>query len=159
MSETPDPELLKIGDFAKFAETNLRTLRYYEELGLLNPAARSPGGFRFYRRTDANRLAMIRDLQSLGLQLERIRELMATREASDDRGHFFARVRTALREQDRLLAQRRESIETQRARIAVALGKVSDCEACEHMPGVANNFCEPCRLTGAPLPGTDSALY
>ena len=34
-------ELLKIGDFARVAGTNLRTLRYYEELGLLTPAARS----------------------------------------------------------------------------------------------------------------------
>ena len=78
-------ELLKIGEFAKFAQTNLRTLRYYEELGLLTPASRSQGGFRYYRRTDVNRLAMIRDLQSLGLQLERIRELMATRESIDDK--------------------------------------------------------------------------
>ena len=159
MTKTPDPELLKIGDFAKFAETNLRTLRYYEELGLLHPAARSPGGFRFYRRTDINRLGMIRDLQSLGLQLERIRELMSTREACDNRGQFFARVQVALREQDRLLAERQESIEEQRSRIAVALSKVSECEACDHMPGVANNFCEPCRLSGDPLPGTVSALY
>ena len=159
MTEPPEPQLLKIGDFAKFAETNLRTLRYYEELGLLNPAKRSPGGFRFYRRTDANRLAMIRDLQSLGLQLERIRELMATRESSEDRRQFFARVRAALKEQDRLLAERMESIEAQRARIAVALTKVVDCETCDHMPGIANNFCEPCRLTGDALPGTVSALY
>ena len=159
MTDKHEPELLKIGDFAKFADTNLRTLRYYEELGLLHPAARSPGGFRFYRRTDSNRLAMIRDLQSLGLQLERIRELMATRDALDDRGQFFTRVRAALREQDRLLAERMESIEDQRARIKTALSKVTDCETCDHMPGVANNFCEPCRLTGDPLPGTVSALY
>jgi DNA-binding transcriptional MerR regulator len=159
MNKTNDPELLKIGDFAKFAETNLRTLRYYEELGLLHPAARSPGGFRFYRRTDSNRLAMIRDLQSLGLQLDRIRELMATREAVEDRKSFFSRVRAALREQDRLLAERMESIELQRSHIRVAMTKVSACETCEHMPGVANNFCEPCNLTGAPLPGTVSALY
>lgn len=158
-SVTQDPELLKIGDFAKFAETNLRTLRYYEELGLLHPTARSPGGFRFYRRTDSNRLSMIRDLQSLGLQLERIRELMSTREASENRGQFFARVRAALQEQDRLLTERMQSLEAQRARIAEALTKVHACEACEHMPGPTNNFCEPCRLTGEPLPGTVSALY
>jgi len=156
---TQDAALLKIGEFAKFAETNLRTLRYYEELGLLHPAARSPGGFRFYRRTDANRLAMIRDLQSLGLQLERIRELMATREASDDRGRFFDRVRAALKEQDRLLEERAEALAAQRSRIAEALTKVHACEACEHTPNVLNNFCEPCRLTGDPLPGTVSALY
>ena len=154
-----DVELLKIGEFAKFAQTNLRTLRYYEELGLLTPASRSQGGFRYYRRTDVNRLSMIRDLQSLGLQLERIRELMATREALGDKRHFFERVRGALREQDRLLEERIESLSGQRERIAVALTKVGSCEACEHHPAADNNFCEPCRLTGDPLPDTVSALY
>jgi hypothetical protein len=42
-------KLLKIGAFAELAGTNLRTLCYYEEVGLLQPAARSSGGFRYYR--------------------------------------------------------------------------------------------------------------
>ena len=42
-----DPELLLIGEFAKLAGTNLRTLRYYEERGLFKPARRSRGGFRY----------------------------------------------------------------------------------------------------------------
>ena len=74
------PDLLKIGDFAKLANTNLRTLRYYEELGLIQPATRSQGGFRYYRHTDIHRVQMIRDLQELGLHLDRIRELMAVLE-------------------------------------------------------------------------------
>src|SRR4051812_49004365 len=82
--------LLKIGDFARLADTNLRTLRYYEELGLLAPASRSQGGFRYYRRTDVNRVHMIRDLQELGLQLDRIRELMAARENGEEREPFLS---------------------------------------------------------------------
>ena len=62
----PD-ELLKIGAFAELAGTNLRTLRYYEEIGLLEPALRSRGRFRYYRPTDLNRVRMIRNLQDLGL--------------------------------------------------------------------------------------------
>src|SRR5688572_29001550 len=98
--------LLKIGDFARLAGTNLRTLRYYEEIGLLVPAARSQGGFRYYRGTDLNRLNMVRDLQELGLHLDRIRELMSTREELGSRAGFLKRVRAALAEQDRLLAQK-----------------------------------------------------
>ena len=49
-----EPKLHKIGVFAKMAGTNLRTLRYYEEVGLLQPAARSNGGFRYYRDSDLN---------------------------------------------------------------------------------------------------------
>ena len=60
-------QLLKIGDFAKLAGTNLRTLRYYEEIGLLQPASRSTGGFRYYRSEDLDRLRMVTSLKGLGL--------------------------------------------------------------------------------------------
>jgi len=152
-------ELLKIGDFARLAGTNLRTLRYYEELGLLQAAKRSQGGFRYYRRTDVNRLGMIRDLQDLGLPLERIRELLATRREEGDRTAFFGRVRAALEEQDRLLVERMATLERQRERIGEALEKVQQIASCGVTPGAHNNYCEPCRLTGEPLPGTISALY
>ena len=155
----PTVELLKIGDFAKLAGTNLRTLRYYEELGLLAPAKRSDGGFRYYRRTDVNRLAMIHDLQELGLHLDRIRELMATHNSGEDRKQFFGRVRQALEEQDRLLAARMVELQRQRERIAVATEKVHECETCKHIPNADNNFCDPCAITGQILPPKLSALF
>ena len=151
--------LLKIGDFARLAGTNLRTLRYYEEIGLLEPAARSQGGFRYYRSTDLNRLNMIRDLQELGLHLDRIRELMDTRKASESRERFLVRVREALQEQDRLLLEKMATLDEQRQRIRLALAKVDECERCRHMPSHQNNHCEPCALTGKPLPSTVSALF
>ena len=152
-------ELLKIGDFARLAGTNLRTLRYYEEIGLLEPAARSQGGFRYYRRTDLNRLNMIRDLQELGLHLDRIRELMDTRSETESRERFLTRVRAALVEQDRLLLDKIATLDQQRQRIKQALKKVGECERCRHMPTQQNNHCEPCALTGQPLPSTVSALF
>lgn len=156
---TSQDGLLKIGDFARLAGTNLRTLRYYEEIGLLAPAARSQGGFRYYRDTDLNRLNMVRDLQELGLHLDRIRELMSTRAELGSRAGFLARVRAALAEQDRLLQEKTRALETQRTRIAQALAKIGECENCRHMPGDANNHCEPCMLTGEALPATVSALF
>lgn len=152
-------ELLKIGDFAKLAGTNLRTLRYYEEMGLLIPASRSQGGFRYYRRSDLNRLGMIHDLQALGLALERIRDLMATREAGGARKEFLAKVRLALTEQDQLLIKRIEELQAQRGNLSAALAKLSACEVCRHGPSSENNFCEPCQMTGEHLPPTLSALF
>ena len=146
-------DLLKIGDFAKLADTNLRTLRYYEELGLLQPATRSRGGFRYYRRTDLNRLNMIRDLQELGLHLDRIRELMATRDSAGNRSEFIGRVREALGEQDRLLAQRIETLTVQRERIRSALGKIHECEHCRHMPSRAEQLLRAVRDHGTAAAG------
>jgi DNA-binding transcriptional MerR regulator len=152
-------DLLKIGDFARVAATNLRTLRYYEEMGLIVPASRSQGGFRYYRATDVHRVQMIRDLQELGLHLERIRDLIAARHADEPRDRFLERVKLALQEQDRLLAERMRALEEQRRKVSLALGKLGECLHCTHFPGAENNYCEPCAMTGQALPETLSALY
>lgn len=158
-SMKPEPNLLKIGDFAREAGTNLRTLRYYEEIGLFQPAARSKGGFRFYRATDVNRLKMVHTLQNLGLSLERIREVMDTREPAESHASMIGRVRTALETQQDLLDTRIAALREQKARLQTAQVKLTDCENCGFHPSAENNFCEPCALDGKPLPQDLSALF
>ncbi len=153
------PDCLRIGDFARLGDTNLRTLRYYEQLGLMSPAARSVGGFRYYRRVDLNRLRMIRDLQTLGLELGKIRELMDTRVEGADRGQITDRVEAALAERKLLIDDQITHLQEEKRRVAEALTKLAECRRCEHAPGVDNNFCEPCQKTGRELPGDLSALY
>lgn len=156
-------ELLKIGDFAKLAGTNLRTLRYYEEIGLLRPATRSTGGFRYYRREDMDRLRMVTSLQGLGLELARIRELMDTRTgergAPTWRKDFIGRVHQALREQISLIEERISSLRAQRDDLCRALDKLSECSACGHSPSPENNFCHPCQVDGKAVPQGLSALF
>jgi DNA-binding transcriptional MerR regulator len=152
-------KLLRIGDFAKLAGTNLRTLRYYDEVGLFQPIERSQGGFRYYRETDIHRLNLIRSLQELGLSLEAIRELMDTRSAALSRHEFVRRIERALAAQDDLLEDRVRSIEAQRVRIREARGKLDQCRPCGQTPHADNNFCEPCPVTGLPLPEQLSALF
>ncbi len=151
--------LLKIGDFAKLANTNLRTLRYYEELGLLQPATRSQGGFRYYRESEIHRVALIHHFQALGLHLDRIRELMASRAAGEEREVYLARVRDVLQEHDKLLSQKVAVLEAQRAKVSQAVHKLNECRYCKHSPTPENNHCEPCVTTGESLPEFLSALY
>ncbi len=151
--------LLKIGVFAGIANTNLRTLRYYEEIGLLKPAVRSDGGFRYYRPTDVNRVLMIQNLQQLGLQLDRIRELMGSHDSSSDREQFTDRILGALQEQERLIDERVQALQLQKEKLAEARDKLVECRTCEHCPTSRNNYCEPCLNTGKSLPHFLSALY
>ncbi|HEX6883796.1 MAG TPA: MerR family transcriptional regulator [Planctomycetota bacterium] len=158
--EGPDERgLVKIGDFARLAGTNLRTLRYYEEIGLLRPAARSPGGFRYYRREDLDRLAMVNHLQQLGLELARIHALMDTRAEDRPRAEFVARVRQALEAQAALIDERMAALASQRAGLGTALAKLEECSTCSHVPAPGNNFCHPCQLDGKRLPLDLSALF
>lgn len=151
--------LIKIGDFAKMAGTNLRTLRYYEEIGLLQPASRSSGGFRYYRAEDLDRLRMVSNLQALGLELARIRELMDTRTEGLPRKEILTRVRTALVEQGALIDERIAALQTQRQGLSQALTKLAECEPCDHHPSAGNNFCHPCQVDGRALPPDLSALF
>jgi DNA-binding transcriptional MerR regulator len=74
--------LYGIGEAAARTGASERALRYYQELGLLTPCARTPGGMRRYSEADLARVARIRELQSLlGLNLDEIAVVMR----SDDR--------------------------------------------------------------------------
>jgi DNA-binding transcriptional MerR regulator len=69
---------LRIGDVAKLAGTTPRTIRYYEEIGLLPPAAgREPGAHRTYAEADVERLTdLLRLKDLLGVSLEELKELV-----------------------------------------------------------------------------------
>ncbi len=64
-----------IGEVARKTETSLRTIRYYEELGLLNSVKRLEGGKRVYTGDDVRRLKFIKRLKVLGLSLSEMKEL------------------------------------------------------------------------------------
>jgi DNA-binding transcriptional MerR regulator len=86
----PSPALLRIQEVA--AETGLtpRAIRYYEELGLLAPAARSDGDYRLYDGEDLDRLRFIRGLRDdAGFSLAEIGQLLEDEQArARNRMHF-----------------------------------------------------------------------
>lgn len=72
----------RIGDLAKLTETTPRTIRYYEEIGLLASEKREPGEHRTYGEEDLERLQELLGLRELlGVSLEELRELAAAESA------------------------------------------------------------------------------
>lgn len=84
MTDAPTTErFLQIGEAAERAALTQRTLRYYEEKGLLNPPTRMDGGFRLYSPEDMERVDRIRQFKELlGFSLAEIKEML---EAEDVR--------------------------------------------------------------------------
>jgi DNA-binding transcriptional MerR regulator len=78
-------QLFTVADAARQAGVTARTLRYYEELGILR-SARSPGGHRLYKPSAMVVLARIKNMQSLGFSLETIRKVLRYRAYVDERG-------------------------------------------------------------------------
>jgi DNA-binding transcriptional MerR regulator len=73
---------LQIGEVAERTGVTQRTLRFYEERGLLKPPSRMDGGFRLYSEDDVQRVEQIRRLQNLlGLTLAEIKEMVEADEA------------------------------------------------------------------------------
>jgi DNA-binding transcriptional MerR regulator len=71
----PRTESYRIGELAARVGMTERTIRYYEELGLLDSVKRLDGGTRVYTDDDIRRLKFIRKLKVLGLSLQEMREL------------------------------------------------------------------------------------
>lgn len=68
--------LLQIGQVADRTGLSLRTIRFYEENGLVRPTTRSDGGFRLYSDDDVARLEVIKRMKPLGFRLEEMQELL-----------------------------------------------------------------------------------
>lgn len=80
MTEPQEP-LLQIGKLAKQLGITTRTIRYYEEIGLMGPSKRSGGGARSYNRDDILRLKFILKLKELGISLKEMQSLAETFDA------------------------------------------------------------------------------
>lgn len=73
--------LMQIGEVASRVGLSLRTLRHWDEVGLVVPSARSAGGFRLYTEADVERLLLVKTLKPLDFTLEQTVELLATMDA------------------------------------------------------------------------------
>lgn len=72
---------VQIGEAAELVGLSIRTIRHYDELGLVEPSGRSPGGFRLYTDADVERLALVKRLKPLQFSLEEIQELLGLLDA------------------------------------------------------------------------------
>jgi MerR family transcriptional regulator, copper efflux regulator len=74
-------DMHQIGAVAERVDLSLRTVRYYEEMGLISPEQRTDGGFRLYTEENIERLLLIKQMKPLGFSLQDMRELLETRDA------------------------------------------------------------------------------
>jgi DNA-binding transcriptional MerR regulator len=67
---------MHIGELAEKTGLSLRTIRHYDEIGLLKASGRTEGGFRLYTQEDHSRLILIRRMKPLGFSLEEMMALL-----------------------------------------------------------------------------------
>jgi DNA-binding transcriptional MerR regulator len=124
---------MKIGDVARQTGLSLRTLRYYEELGLIAPLDRTKGGFRLYDGTVFKRLEGIQSLHDLKLSLGQIKELMTIEDGNDSKGAVARALLPRLRKY-RVEADRQRAIcEAMIQDFNDGIRILARCQACTRM--------------------------
>jgi DNA-binding transcriptional MerR regulator len=76
--------MLQIGEVAEAVGLSLRTIRHYEEVGLVPPSGRTSGGFRLYTEEDIDRLRLVKHMKPLDFSLDQMRELLEARDLLDE---------------------------------------------------------------------------
>lgn len=105
-----EPRTMRIGEVADQTGLSFRTLRHYDDIGLVSPSARTDGGFRLYTDTDVTRLMVIRRMKPLGYSLEEMSDVLGIVDAlrEDSTNHA---LRSRMQEIEMEAVNRRERLE------------------------------------------------
>ncbi len=136
-------QFYKIGQVSKKAHVTLRTIRYYEELGLIGPTVRTKGGFRLYTEKSIDRLRFIHGLKSLDFPLSKIKEMFKIREMAQSGDEASRRVMRILESQHREASKKKGQYEKMLQEILATMEVVRECYGCETKPSY-----EACRSCG-----------
>lgn len=72
---------MHVGELAERTGLSIRTIRHYDEMGLITPSGRTAGGFRLYTEDDYERALLVKAMKPLGYSLEQMRNLLVVVDA------------------------------------------------------------------------------
>ena len=131
-----DAPPLTTGEMARRSSNTLRTVRFYEEEGILRPIRRTEGGHRLFDRRELERLMLVTDLRSAGLSLDEIKQILLVKQ-SGACGSAAAKEATALLARriedlrDKLIAACSNTPIGSRNRAIIAVGYDTLCRGSE----------------------------
>jgi DNA-binding transcriptional MerR regulator len=97
---------MKIGELATRAGVSTKTIRYYENIGVIPDAERKPNGYRTYDQTTVERLSFVKDAQAAGLSLNEINLILELRDEGEVTcHHVISMLDSHLHDVDRQLAE------------------------------------------------------
>ncbi len=145
---------MTIGELARKTRLTIRTIRYYEELGLIKPQSRSKGGFRLFSEEDISRFQLIHYLKSLNLPLNEIRHLLSLKKRSSTKGEVANKVLLHLENFATETQRTIEKYQKMKDDMEKAKAILKECADCEKSS--FDNSCMECDIMksngGPPMP-------
>ncbi|HHH26818.1 MAG TPA: MerR family transcriptional regulator [Polyangiaceae bacterium] len=143
-AEARSKRTLTTGDLARECGTTVRTVRFYEEAGVLQPRERSAGGHRLFGETQLQRLRLITDLRAAGFSLEDIRELFELRAAMPEAGRAAAAMTTIFEDRIARMQEQIQLLRGLREELAASVTSISECRSCHRAP--TPSHCDECEV-------------
>ncbi len=153
----PAPErLLQVGDLARETGKTVRALHLYEEIGLLNPHARSKGRYRLYGPEALLRVRWIGKLQEMGLSLAEVAELARDWESTASAPRAMEKMRALFEERLRQTREQLEKLRALEAELESSVAYLGICERCD--PVRSPVACTGCDLHDCDHPAPELVL-
>jgi MerR family Zn(II)-responsive transcriptional regulator of zntA len=127
--------LMRIGDLARRAGTTMRTIRYYEQIGLIAPVTRTRGGFRLYEEDELRKLRLIKNLQLVDTPLSQVKAFFDQRRRGRVASDIAAGLSALLEEQLQVVEQRIAQFRAMEASLRETIEILRCCAECSLEPG------------------------
>jgi len=127
---TIEAKLMRVGELARVVGKTVRAMHLYEELGLLEPAARSEGGFRLYGQEAVDRINWIVKLQAIGFTLAEIQSFVRDFQHAGSGREATDRVRSVFQEKLGQIREQITQLQVIENDLHEALAYLDSCQSC-----------------------------
>jgi MerR family mercuric resistance operon transcriptional regulator len=143
--EGDESEGLTTGDMARLSKTTLRTVRFYEQEGLISSHAREDGCHRKFARTELRKLQMISDLREAGLSLHDIKMLLGLKRSCETPERAACQMADVLGRCIQELQERIDTLARLRSELSKTIQTIRSCRDCREPQFPAG--CSDCDVT------------
>lgn len=142
--QSGDDKLIQVGDIAKLSGKTVRAIHHYEELGLLQPHARSKGRYRLYDAGAVARVRWINKMHDLGLSLTQIQEIVRTWEGAASAPSAMGLVRGVYQKKLEETRTQIEHLKSLERELAASIRYLDTCDTCD--PAEIVQACASCHV-------------
>jgi len=139
---------LSTGDMARLSKTTLRTVRFYEQEGLITSQAREDGCHRKFPRSELRKLQMISDLREAGLSLHDIKMLLGLKRTCSTPETAACKMSELLGRCIQELQERIDTLARLRGELSSTIATIKNCRDCREEKFPAG--CSDCDVTNGP---------